>query len=370
MKPDAFARLQAAYEQRLPPPEGGVCVGCVGNTVPVELITACGARALRIAPVEGSTAAADRHVEAFSDRDARLIFAAFVEGRYDALPLLVVPRSSETWHKLYLALREARRTGLKAGGPALWLHDVPHTQRDSSRQYGLARTRELLDQVARLTGRRSDEAAWRQAISDSNAVRRQLQQLQAWRHEGRLSGWQAQVATGATHFMPSAEAQAALADAMQAAPPVRSPRPRLFVQGVPLDHPGLHALVDAAGGVVVQEDDDWGSRAAGPLIDEQAPPLEAVFDHYWRDVPCLRIQPAPAGRSAFVPGWQQGRIDGLLFNLPRPDDLHGWRLPAQRAEAQALGLPCLVLRDDAREAATRPALQQALSAFIEPLRRP
>lgn len=372
-----LAPLHAAYTQRLAGlaglatarAAGQVVVGFVGNTVPVELLTACGARALRIAPDAGPAQAADTHVEPFADRDCRLIFAAFCAGRYDTLDLLVVPRSSESWHKLYLALREAVRTGLKTGGPALWLHDVPHTQRDSSRQYGLARTRDLLQQVAQRTGHTPTAADIGAAIAQANVSRRLLQQLQALRLQGRVSGWQAQVATGALAFLAPAEGQAALQAwlASVATAPVFN-GPRLAVQGVPLDHAALHAAVDAAGARIVLEDDDWGSRAAAPLIDEQAAPLQAVFDHYWRDVPCLRIHPAPAGPSAFARAWQQRQIDGVLFNLPRPDDLHGWRLPAWRAEADALQLPWLQLRDDARDEPTRAALQQALARFIGPLR--
>lgn len=369
----AFDTLLAAYRERgaaLARQGGaGVVVGLVGNTVPAELVRACGAQALRIAPVDGDPHAADRHVEAFSDPDARRIFAAFVAGAYDGLRLLVLPRSSESWHKLYLALREAVRTGLKTDGPPLWLHDVPHTQRESSRRYGLARTQDLAARLAALTGQTATPERLRAAIAQGNSTRRLLQRLQAWRAEGRVSGTTAQVLTGAPCFMTPADAQAALQAWLdQPAPPARQ-RPRLFVQGVPLDHAELHALVDQAGGCAVQEDDDWGSRAAAPLIAETPDPMQALFDHYWRDVPCLRIHPPPPGPSTFVAAFAQGRIDGLVVHLPRPDDLHGWRFPAQRAEAEACGLPWLCLRDDARDASARPALQQALSAFVQRLRR-
>lgn len=364
----AFDRLDRAYRTRQAPFEG-VVVGCVGNTVPVELIRAAGAQALRVAPVEGDASAADAYVEAFSDPDVRRIFAAFVAGACDGLQLLVVPRSSESWHKLYLGLREAVRTGLKTDGPPLWLHDVPHTQRDSSRRYGLARTHELAARIGALTGVAPTPERLRAAVAEGNATRRLLQRLQDWRLQGRVDGRTAQVLAGAPRFMAPADAQAALQAWLHQPPPPLPARPRLFVQGVPLDHAELHAAVDAAGGCVAMEDDDWGSRAATPLIDEAADPFEAIFDHYWRDVPCLRIHPPPAGPSAFATAFAQRRVDGLLFHLPRPDDLHGWRFPAQRAEADAAGLPWLLIRDDARDAAARPALQQALAGFIDRLRR-
>lgn len=368
----AFDLLHAAYRTRgtVPPTAAGPVVGCIGNTVPVELLRACGAFALRVAPVEGDTAAADRHLEAFSDPDVRLIFAGFLSGAYDRLALLVLPRSSESWHKLYLAMREAVRTGLKTDGPPLWLHDVLHTQRESSRRYGLARLRDLSARASALTGVAATAERLRAAIADSNATRLLLQRLQPWRLQGRVRGHTAQVLAGAPQFLAPADAQAALQAWLDQPLPAAEPRPRLFVQGVALDHAELHAAVDAAGGCIVEEDDDWGSRAATPLIDETADPFDAVFDHYWRDVPCLRIHPPPAGAPAFADAFTQGRIDGLLFHLPRPDDLHGWRFAAQRDLADRLGLPWLLLRDDARDTSARPALPQALGAFVDRLRRP
>lgn len=386
-----FALLSQAYHHRLDGLDavrqtGQVLVGCVGNTVPTELITACGARAWRIAPADGAPEQSDTHVEAFADRDARLIFALYVGGALDALDLLVLPRSSETWHKLYLALREAQRTGLKTDGPPLHLHDLLHTQRESSRRYGLARTVELAERVSALVAARGGQPDWAAclgaAVAQTNTTRGLLQRLQDLRRQGRCSGWQAQVATGALQFMAPAAGQAALAAWLQAledagtgqatsgAPAEAAARawPRLYVQGVALDHAELHRLVDDLGACIVQEDDDWGSRAATPLIDSRLPALEAVFNHYWREVPCGRIHPEPPGPPAWLRAWQDGAIDGLLFHLPRPDDVQGWRFPAQRDAASQAGLPWLLLRDDARDAPTLPELRRGLAQFIDRLR--
>lgn len=376
----AFATLQRAYENRLAALEthadaraaGQPCVGYVGNTVPVELIVACGALPLRIAPITEPTEAADAHVESFSDPDVRRIFALYLQGALDALALLVIPRSSESWHKLYLALREAQRIGLKHGGPPLVLYEIVHTQRPSSHAYGLARTRDLAATLAKVTGRVADEASLRAAIAHANHTRSLLQQLQALRQQRRVSGWQAQVATGALRFMSPADGQAALRGWLSeprfmAAAEAAPARARLFVQGVPLDHAALHAAVEAAGAVVLMEDDDWGSRAAAPLIDEAQEPLAALFEHHWRDVPNARIHPQPPGPEAFVAAHAQGLIDGVIFHLPRPDDVHGWQLPAWRAQAEAAGLPWLLLRDDARDATRQPALAQCLANFVQSL---
>jgi hypothetical protein len=365
----AFDVLLAAYRGRddgwhAARTAGQKVVGVVGNTVPLEAITAAGALAWRVAPVAGSTAAADAEIEAFSDLDMRLIFARYVSGALDGLDLLVVPRSTETQHKLYLALREACRTGLKADGPPLHLFDILHTQRASSHAYGLARLQDLLARLGALTGQWPSAADLLRATVQANTTRALLANLQARRLEGQVSGWQAQVATGALQFMVPAVGQRALADWLSGPIVAPAPGPRLLVSGAPLDHDRLHALVEALGAQIVAEDDDWGSRAATPLVGTALPPAQALFDHCWRDRPCPRIH--PANGAWFTQALQAG-VDGVLFNHPRPDDTCGWSFPAQRAQVQATGLPFLQLRDDARSHVE--ALRATLSPFIAGLCR-
>lgn len=374
MSARAFETLEAAYRER----DGGwrrwrapgqPVVGYVGDTVPVEAITAAGAFAWRVAPVEGSTTAADPWIETFADLDARLAFARYVEGAYDELALLIVPRSSETQHKLFLALREAQRVGLKLGGPALWLHDVLHTQRESSRAYGLARTRALLARLGPITGRLPGDEELGAAIAATNATRLLLAELQQRRRAGLVSGRAAQIATGALSFLPPAAGHAALA-AWLAEPtvmPKPAPGPRLLVKGAPLDHDRLHALVETLGADIVAEDDFWGSRAAEPLVAATPSPLEGLFLHTWRERPCPRLHPPPADGGWFAQTLAAGGFDGVLFNHPRPDDTEGWSFPAERERVRAAGLPFLQLRDDVR---TAPADARAvLAPFIAGLRR-
>lgn len=367
----AFATLRHAYEHRLDAArdakaQGRPVVGYVGNTVPVEAVLAAGGLPVRIAPVDagdGDLAFADAHVESFSDMDVRRIFAMFCAGELDMLDLLVIPRSSESHHKLYLALREAVRTGVTTQGPRLWLHDILHTQRESSRRYGLARTRELLAVLGEIGGRLPDEAALRAAIARTNRLRRSLQALQQRRREGAISGWEAQIATGAPRFMALHAAQAELDDWLREAAQTPGAGPRLLVKGCPLDHAELHRLVDAAGACVVAEDDEWGARAAAPLIATDIDPLTAIFEHHWRDVPCPRTH-TDAQRAWFTQALDAARIDGVLFYLPPPDDLQGWDWPAQRAQVEAAGLPWLLIREDARLASSLPA---QLAQFVSSL---
>ena len=365
-----YAPLLHAYTDRLgaaraAATQGRKVVGYVGNTVPVELSAAADCVPVRIAPAEGDPSAADALIESFADTDMRLIFSQYCAGAYDMLDLLVIPRSTESQHKLYLALREAWRIGLVTRGPALRLYDILHTQRETSRAYGLARTAELWRQLCAIGGTKADdEVALRDAIALANHTRTLLHALQQRRHGAMVCGSQALVATGATRFLPPQQAQAALQAWLAAAETTPAQGPRLLVQGCPLDHIGLHRLVEQAGACVVAEDDEWGARAEETPIATDREPLQAIFEHYWRDVPCVRLHPDIAGRAWFEQALSDPTLDGVLFYLPPPDDIHGWAFPAQRAQVEAAGLPWLLVREDARQPV---ALAPQLQAFIATL---
>ncbi len=367
---DAFARLQAAYAQRLDAArqarrQGHKVVGYVGNTVPLELIVAAGCHPVRIAPLAGATPLADPYVESFSDPDMRLTFQGYCSGDYEVLDLLVIARSTESQHKLYLSLREARRTGIVSAGPELVLYDILHTQRASSQRYGLARTHELLQSLAALGARAVGESDLEQAIASTNHTRRLLQTLQERRQTRAISGREALIASAATRFLAPLDAQSTLQDWLDQDQHTVCGGPRLLLKGCAVDHAELHAQVEAAGGCIVIEDDDWGSRAGEPLIATDRAPLQAIFEYHWRDVPCVRRHPDD-GSAWFTRALASAAVDGVLFYLPPPDDIHGWTFPADRDRAERAGLPWLLIRQDAREPGDLPT---QLAAFIEGLRQ-
>lgn len=367
----AFPELRHAYEHRLDAARvahqrGQKVVGYVGNTVPVELIMAAGCMPVRIAPVAGDASAADQYIESFSDLDMRRIFALYCNETYDFLDLLVIPRSSESQHKLFLSLREAQRTGIVTNGPKLYLYDILHTQRPSSHTYGLARTRELQQALAALGGVDNGDASLRVAIEQSNVTRRHLQTLQQRRLDAAVGGHASTIASGTTRFMATQEANRALSTCLSYEHKSVHSGPRLLVKGCPLDHTALHALVERAGGVIVMEDDEWGSRAAAPLIATDGDPLTAVFEHYYRDVPCTRVHPSSTIGAWFAQALSNEAVDGVLFYLPKPDDIYGWSFPAERDAVNASGKPWLLIRQDAREQGDLSSRLKAFVAAITP----
>lgn len=78
----------------------------------------------------------------------------------------------------------------------------------------------------------------------------------------------------------------------------------------------------------------------------------------------MRLHPDTAGRAWFEHALGGPTLDGVLFYLPPPDDIHGWAFPAQRDQVEAAGLPWILVREDARQPI---ALAAQLQAFIATL---
>jgi len=323
---------------------GQKVIGFVGNTVPVELILATGMMPCRLAPIEGDLSASDQYVESFADPDVRQVFQMYRTGKLDMLDMLIIPRSSEAHHKLYLMLREANRVGLAHGKPPLFLYEILHTQRESSRFYGVQRTQELWQVLRQLSGESLAEvASVNHAIRLKNTQRGLLRQLHQLRWQYKISSIDALQASVAVQFMTLVEGTRALEALVAQASPVKELGLNFLVRGVPNDQIKLHAALAQLNVNVLAEDDDWGARAGlFPIVEDDFNPIEKVFEHYWRDVPCGRK--FPVDDSWFLDQVQKSEVDGVVFYLPEPEDVYGWSYPADLKVCRQHGKQSVLVR--------------------------
>jgi len=89
--------------------------GITSNTVPWEILRAAGHTPVLLEDEAGPTPHADRWMEDVFDRRFRVIFDRLSSGAWNHLDRVVIPRTSEQEHKLYLYLREIARTRCPAG---------------------------------------------------------------------------------------------------------------------------------------------------------------------------------------------------------------------------------------------------------------
>ena len=73
------------------------------------------------------------------------IFERFLSGEWAFIDTLVIPRTSEQEHKLFLYLREVARQEPERKLPRVLLYNLPHARSAEARIYGLERTRELIE---------------------------------------------------------------------------------------------------------------------------------------------------------------------------------------------------------------------------------
>ncbi len=351
--------LREVYERR-DVPSGLPVVGITSNTVPWELVRAAGFQPFLLSPRKATTPLADRYMEDVFSSRIKAVFDFLLSGEAGALSAVVLPRTSEQEHKLYLYLREMIRQGAERC-PRPILYNLLHTRSAEAQDYGLERTHELQTQLEQMSGRSIEHEALQAAIQESNRARAAIRSLLQMR-EGRspkLSGSEALALIGAWYFMDRTEyarlAREALRE-IEARAPLAGPR--ILIKGTPQDNPDCCAAIESCGAVVVAEDDWWGSRAAGRDIEVIQDPLQAVFEKYYFDAPSPRVFPAAIADEWFYQKAQE--VDGVIFYLPPDDDVLGWDYPRLRAFLNQRAIPHLMVRS---------ACEETIGAFVERLAR-
>jgi benzoyl-CoA reductase/2-hydroxyglutaryl-CoA dehydratase subunit BcrC/BadD/HgdB len=282
--------------------------------------------------------------DVFSAR-MKAIFDFLISPDAASLSAVVIPRTSEQEHKLYLYLREVLRQGGERA-PEPILYNLLHARSAEAEAYGLERTREL----GRWIGRSIEPEALSAAIAEGNAARQVIRELLQHREGNapRLSGSEALALIGAWYFVDRTEyarlARQAL-EQIQTRAPLHGPR--LLIKGPPLDNPDFCSAIEAHGAIVVAEDDWWGSRAAGLDIDTAGEPIQAIFEKYYFDAPSPRIFPSEIGDDWFRQ--KASEVDGVIFYLPQEDDVIGWDYPRLRAFLDQRSIPHLMLRTESPE---------------------
>jgi benzoyl-CoA reductase/2-hydroxyglutaryl-CoA dehydratase subunit BcrC/BadD/HgdB len=289
----------------------------------------------------------------------KAVFDFLLSSDGPTLNAVVIPRTSEQEHKLYLYLREVVRQGVERTPQAI-LYNLLHARSAEAQAYGLEQTHELKSQLEELSGRPITTEALVSAIAESNAARQAIRSLLQMREgpKPRMLGSEALALIGAWYFMDRTEYVRVARDALreiEARPHFGGPR--ILIKGVPNDNVDFCAAVEAQGAVVVAEDDWWGSRAAGRDIEFTGDPLRDIFEKYYFDAPSPRVFPAAIADEWFS---QKAReVNGVIFYLPLDDDVIGWDYPRLRTFLDECKIPHQMLRS---------VCSGQIRAFVEELR--
>ena len=338
--------------------------GYTSNTVPWEILRAGGYNPRLLDSEPGPTPCADRLMENVFDRRIRVIFDRLCTGMWSDLEVVVLPRSSEQEHKLYLYLKEAARLHAARHMPRLYLYNILHSRSPESRAYGLERTRRMAADFA------ASEKDLVDAIAESNRARAAVRGILRLREEGQMEGSAAlRLIRGfyaANRKVFIEEARRQIQERQSLSPRAR---PRILIKGAALDHVALHLLVERSGGYVIAEDDWHGSRAAGDLdIREDGDPVTAIFEKYFYDAVSPRVHPPEEADGWYRRETERLQIEGVVFYIPLQDDVVGWDYPRHRAFLDSLGVPSTIVRESGDPEPGR-ALTEQVGTFISSLRR-
>jgi hypothetical protein len=314
---------------------GGRVVGYVGSDIPVELIAASHAFPLRLPSfAQRGCALADRYLESSFGPEARSIAEQYLQGEFDFLDALVLPRSNDGAQRLYYYLSELRTRGL-VKGPVPLIFDLAKIPRAISRNHSRAATERLAREIG------MDQSALSGAIEQRNRRRTLVAAAAAARVGGPgLPGSVMERIFRAADYCHADAFDAAFEHWLsRAATPSVGPR-LMLVGSVPPDE-RLHRAVETAGGNIVAESSEhFSGSVVLPVVAADAS-VGALADHY---------QSLLSGSRAFMDRAATTRsqaesvaADGVIIWLVEQEEALVWDLPAQSAALRASGIATLAL---------------------------
>lgn len=348
----AVEKLRAAYADpyaaaRAHRASGGKVVGYFLNSVPEELIVASGCFPVRLRgePTQQS-ARAERYMEEYMDGEVRSIFGAFLEGRFDFVDLVVIPRNSEVYLQLYYFLLEIPKWEADVRLPALHLFDLLQTPNSTTLKYVTGRLHALAELLVEIGGKLVTTASLTQAISRTNAKRALLQRCSTLWHSrtSAISGVDALAIISAASFMRHDEFSEALSTLTAEPNPSALSKPRILLKGSPQSDARTTALIERLGGAVVAHDHLWGDRTYEALVPERSEPWTALARHYALNIPSPREYPQAKADARFLDLVTRAQVEGVIFFHDEWDDTLGWEYPDQKNALDARGIDSLFLK--------------------------
>jgi hypothetical protein len=314
---------------------GGKVLGYVGAEIPVELIVASGAFALRIPSVaHAGTPLADRYLESSFTPDVRSIAEQYLGGALDFLQAIIFPRSNDSAQRLYYYLCELRARGL-AEGPAPLIYDLAKIPRAASLSHSRMATERLAAEIG------VHEPALAAAIVQRN--RRRERFAAAAQARTRRSGLPGSVMERIFRVADLCDA-----DAFDAAfegwilnAELKTEGPRVLLAGNAPPDERLHRAVEQAGGNIVSELGTHASCAVTlPLIAPDGS-FAAIAAHYHS----FRFGSRGFADRALLLRTlaQEAAADAVILWLIEEEDALIWDLPAQLSVLAASGIPALPL---------------------------
>jgi benzoyl-CoA reductase/2-hydroxyglutaryl-CoA dehydratase subunit BcrC/BadD/HgdB len=130
-------------------------------------------------------------------------------------------------------------------------------------------------------------------------------------------------------------------------------------------HPDIYDIIEQAGGVVVGDDLCTGSRYFEGVIDEKAPPLEAIAKRYLERPVCPAKHNSLTSRGEnIIRIVRESKADGVVFMLLKFCDPHAFDYPYIKAMLDKENIPCMLM-DMEEQLPAEGQLQTRFETFIQ-----
>ena len=332
-------------EARAAQASGRQVVGHVGLDVPEELILAAGMVPLRLEADVLAATPAVTHFGPGGHPVLRSLVDRLLGGPYDFVDRLVIGAMPRNLNALTVLIRELHGSDAQFARFDVHQLDLLHSDSPSAVAFNLEGMRSLARQLERWAGRPMAAAQLRAAIAECNETRRLLGAYALLRSRGdHLDGVAALQLHGcaAGHERQAFNAQLRQwlqDDALRS----HDGRPRVLYSGTATDTAELYGLIEAQGLCIVDDDQDWGARAVGPLVDEASEPLAALAQRYAQRSPAAAGWPARERRDYLLQRIAMCRPDGVLFYHAAYDHPPAWEYPLLRETFEDAGVATALL---------------------------
>ncbi len=351
---------------------GGKVVGCLGADVPEEYLIAGGLLPLRIAPdPKSGLTTADEYLEACFDPQVRSQFDRIVRPGEKPWDYLAVSNSTDVLVRVYLYLRELRRTEPASPVPDTAFIDWLFTPSGKFRRYNLARAADFRKKAEEWAGKPITDGEIREAVHVLNGERSAMGRIYALRRgdRPRVSGTEALVIAGAGFYMDRAEHRDlvnAVAEAAAAWPVLTGPR--LYYSGTEQYDAYVYSALEDAGAVIVGEDQDCGMRYYQRLTDPESPPEEAIVTRYLSRTPSPKKATVSRRVETLRCEALEAKAQGVAVCMNWFEEAASWDFPEEKRALEAEGIRAAEFCKLPYPAERDETLRARMGAFVEALK--
>ena len=356
-----------AYCRKYKEETGKKIVGYTCSYTPEEIIYAAGALPFRLFGTDEGIHRADVHLQSYCCSLIRGVLEEGLSGRLDFLDGAVFPHTCDTIQRLsdIWRLNITKQFHIDLVLPV-------KLNTASARQYLIDILEKFKKDLERALGVKITDAAISDAINIYNQIRTlmiKLYTIRAQRPE-ILSGRVFHTIIKAAMIMDRQLFLNALGEIVPQiekvpAGKIKAGTKKLVLTGSICSHPDIYDIIENAGGVVVWDDLCTGARYFEGVLDEKAPPLEAIAQRYLdREIcPAKHAGLTDRGKS-IVQMVRKHSADGVVFMLLKFCDPHAFDYPYIKEMLDRENIPCMLL-DMEEQLPSGGQLQTRFETFIQ-----